>query len=303
MQMCSQDDTMSVTGTEIHKPLLHPELEIRQMRQNEMIFATGLAGKEGWNPGIHDGECFYRADPEGFFIAGLKGEPVGCISAVSYGQSFGFIGLFIVKPEFRGKGIGTCLWKTATGYLRGRITGLDGVIEQEAYYARHGFLPYYRNLRFEGRGGAAMPGGLTKLSGVLFRQLVEYDSRIFPEPRPHFLDAWIRQEGSFAFAALNGEAIEGYGLVRKCCMGYKIGPLFAENPAVAEKLFLALKSRIPEDEPLFLDVPQPNENAMLLARKYGMQVAFETIRMYAAGKPGGDEKLEKVFGVTTFELG
>ena len=38
------------------------------MKRNEMDFAIQLAAKEGWNPGLHDAECFYRTDPDGFFI-------------------------------------------------------------------------------------------------------------------------------------------------------------------------------------------------------------------------------------------
>ncbi len=49
-----------------------------------MDFAIQLAAKEGWNPGLHDAECFYRTDPDGFFIGLLdENQPVGCISAVS----------------------------------------------------------------------------------------------------------------------------------------------------------------------------------------------------------------------------
>ena len=56
------------------------------MRREEIAFAMDLAATEGWNPGLHDAECFYAADPGGFLIGELAGEPVGCISAVSYGE-------------------------------------------------------------------------------------------------------------------------------------------------------------------------------------------------------------------------
>ncbi|WP_279385073.1 hypothetical protein [Methanosarcina barkeri] len=40
---------------------------------------------------------------------------------------------------------------------------------------------------------------------------------------------------------------------------------------------------------------------MEIANKYGMTVMFKTIRMYSREEP--DINLEKVYGVTTFELG
>jgi hypothetical protein len=79
------------------------EFSIRRMKRNELDFAIQLAAKEGWNPGLHDAECFYRTDPNGFFIGLLdENQPVGCISAVSYNGTFGFIGLYIVAAEHRG---------------------------------------------------------------------------------------------------------------------------------------------------------------------------------------------------------
>jgi GNAT superfamily N-acetyltransferase len=266
-----------------------------------MIFFMQLAENEGWNPGIHDGDCFYRTDPDGFFIAELDGEPAGCISAVSYNGLFGFIGLFIVKPEHRRKGIGARLWGAALAKLDGQVLGLDGVPEQELYYSRYSFLPYYRNMRFEGRGGGEMPSGLLSLSDVPYEDIIAYDSKMFSQPRPDFLVPWAKQNGSSAFVSLKDGCVQGYGLVRKCRAGYKIGPLFAEDISVAERLFLAMKSCVPENEPVFLDVAQPNKDAVMMANKYGMSVCFETIRMYRGKAP--DIEIKKVFGVTTFELG
>ncbi|MDQ1253130.1 MAG: hypothetical protein QG646_2278, partial [Euryarchaeota archaeon] len=54
-------------------------------------------------------------------------------------------------------------------------------------------------------------------------------------------------------------------------------------------------------ETIYLDVPEPNKNAMEIAEKYGMNRVFKTIRMYSQKKP--DIKLEGVYGVTSFELG
>ena len=83
------------------------------MRREELAFAIDLAAAEGWNPGIDDAECFFAADPGGFLICELAGEPVGCVSAVSYGRRYGFVGLYIVRPEFRGQGHGLRLWHAA----------------------------------------------------------------------------------------------------------------------------------------------------------------------------------------------
>src|SRR5262245_60006988 len=93
------------------------ELRIRTMRRDDVAFAIDLAAREGWNPGLHDADCFYAADNDGFLIGELGSEPIGCISAVSYAGRYGFVGLYIVRPEFRGRGYGLRLWKAALARL------------------------------------------------------------------------------------------------------------------------------------------------------------------------------------------
>lgn len=46
-----------------------PKLQIRRMTLDDLKLALAWAGQEGWNPGLHDAEPFFAADPHGFFIA------------------------------------------------------------------------------------------------------------------------------------------------------------------------------------------------------------------------------------------
>jgi GNAT superfamily N-acetyltransferase len=277
------------------------EIKIRQMSREEAEFAVEMASGEGWNPGIHDAEIFYETDPKGFFIAEVAGKPAGCASAVAYDDFFGFLGFFVVKPEFREKGIGMKLTQKCLEYLGDRNIGLDGVVENEKKYQKvMKFHSYYSNLRFEGKGGGKFPDVAVQISVVPFENLLKYDRKMFPAPRKSFLEKWIKQPDSHAFAALEEGKLKGYGVIRKCWQGYKIGPLFADNQKIAENIFLALRASVP-DEAVYLDVPEPNRKAVELAEKYGMEVMFKTIRMYSKEKP--DIKLEKVYGVTSFELG
>lgn len=89
-------------------------------------------------------------------------------------------------------------------------------------------------------------------------------------------------------------------MIRKCTVGYKVGPLFADTPKIAEELFQQLLSFVGDDK-IYLDVPETNKEAVELAKKYKMKPMFETARMYTKNIP--KVPLHKVFGVTTFELG
>jgi len=276
---------------------------IRTMKQDEVNLAIEWAAKEGWNPGIHDADCYYSADSNGFFIGILGDEPIATISAVKYGKSFGFIGFYIVKPEFRGKGYGIKIWNKGLKYLHGRNVGLDGVVAQQENYKKSGFKFAYRNIRYQGNGGGKFPdnSSVIKLSEINFETVNFYDQKLFPENRTVFLKSWINQSDSKALGILKNNKLAGFGVIRKCNSAYKIGPLFADNPDLAEELFLALKSQTKSTDKFFLDTPEINKAAVNLAKTYKMNVVFETSRMYTKEAP--NISVNKIFGVTSFELG
>ena len=272
------------------------------MTRDELDLAVAWAAAEGWNPGLYDADCFYKTDPTGFLMGFLNGEPVASISAVKYGESFGFIGFYIVKPEFRGQGYGLAIWNAALEYLQGRNVGLDGVVAQQNNYIKSGFRLAYRNIRYEGvSGGQAEHADCVALANVPVETVVAYDRRFFPEVRSRFTQCWIAQPHSHAFGILENQTLVGYGVIRPCQNGYKIGPLFADTAAAADKIFQTLVAKVPPSSPFYLDVPEINPAAVALAQKYDMSYVFETARMYTQAPP--ELPLAGIFGVTTFELG
>ena len=273
------------------------------MSRDELDFAIDLAAKEGWNPGMHDADCFYKTDPEGFLIGTLGDRPMGCISAISYEGMFGFIGFYIVLPEYRGMGYGIQLWNAAIQRLKGHNIGLDGVVEQQKNYEKSGFRLAYGNIRYEGHGGlkSTRDERISNIAHISFDKVKKYDRQFFPADRTSFLKAWLNMPESRAVAYTENDMLCGYGVIRKCRRGYKIGPLFADNEAIAEKLFLILSGFADIESSVFLDVPEMNRFALSLANKYGMKKVFSTARMYTREEP--EIPLDRLFGVTTFELG
>ncbi len=275
---------------------------IKNMRREDLNTAINWAGSEGWNPGLHDAECFYQADPNGFFVAELDGQPVGCISAVAYDRFFGFAGFYMVKPDYRGKGIGTRLVQMAALYLGNRTVGNDGVVAQQENYQSMGFEFAYRNIRYSGIAPLAIPLGnnITDLAKVPFTDLLRYDRSMFPAQRTDFLRCWIRQPEGGTAAYLQDNQLQGYGVIRKCLEGFKIGPLFADNNDIAQQLFMALAGRY-SGEPVFLDIPEMNPGAVAMVEQHKMVKVFETVRMYKGNIP--DLPLSKIYGISSFELG
>ena len=276
---------------------------IRAMSRPELGLALDWAAAEGWNPGVHDAHCFYAADPQGFLIGLLGEQPVAVISVVKYGSRFGFLGLYIVKPEFRGRGHGLRLWNAGMQRLAGRCVGLDGVVAQQANYQRSGFELAYRNIRYQGEaGGVSAPdAAVVPLASVSLKALCAYDEAVFGAVRVAFLQAWVEQGDACALGVLRDGGLVGYGVVRRCRVGSKIGPLFADDADTAERLFRALSARATPHSPLFIDVPEPNAVALALVRRHGLAATFETARMYAGACP--PQPIDRVFGLTSFELG
>ena len=117
------------------------------------------------------------------------------ISAVKYGEAFGFVGFYIVKPAHRGKGYGLALWKAGLERLSGRNIGLDGVVSQQDNYRKSGFRLAHRNIRYEGVTGGGTPAhpDVIDLHRVPFAEVEAYDRPFFPDDRSRFLAAWLRQ--------------------------------------------------------------------------------------------------------------
>jgi len=282
------------------------DMHIRGMTRDELDVLVEWAAREGWNPGLDDAEVFWNADPDGFVAADINGELVGGGSIVAYGKRYGFMGFFIMRPDCRGHGLGDRLWNERKRRLSARLDAgasiaMDGVFNMQEYYARGGFRFVCRDLRFEGRGmNSPQCEGVIEASSLPFELIDIYDRLHFPVPRSRFLRSWIQRPAGHALAAVEDGAMRGYGVMRPCPIGYKIGPLFAASAKVAEQLLVALGSRVPR-EPIFLDVPEINRDALALVARHNMKEVFGCARMVLGPIPKLPDA--EIFGVTTFELG
>lgn len=274
---------------------------IRMLSLGELTDLIDWAAAEGWNPGLEDAAMFQAADPEGFIGAFVGNEMAAAISAVAYGDDFGFIGLYICRPEMRGKGYGKAVWAAGMARLAGRTIGLDGVAEQRANYESKGFKPIYETIRYSGR-----PMGLTigaKRSRIVTAQLVpdiiRYDALCFPAPRRSFMMGWLKPP-HHALAVVSSQGTTGYAVVRPCRSGFKVGPLFADDTETALTLLLDLAGAC-EGGDLHIDVPATKVDFIEALDAAGFSPTFATTRMYKGPLPA--LAANRIFGTTTLELG
>jgi hypothetical protein len=274
---------------------------VRAMRPDEVALAADWAAAEGWNPGRSDPACFTTIDASGFLLGERDGEPVATISVVNYDDRFSFLGFYIVRPDLRGQGYGWRTWQAGMAHAGNRVVGLDGVLAQQENYKKSGFTLAYRHIRYGGTVSAkALPTGVTSIKDVPFAMIEADDATVFPAPRRDFLRAWIGAPGHSGRALVHDGKLRAWGIIRPCRTGFKVGPLNADDAPSAEAVLAALVADVGGGE-IFLDVPEPNRPAIKLAESYGLAPVFETARMYTGAiRPVA---VDRVFGVTTFELG
>ena len=202
--------------TEEDKVMTLEDMSIRLMTRDELDTLVEWAASEGWNPGLDNAEVFWATDPDGFVAAEIDGELVGGGSIVAYEESYGFMGLFIMSPDYRGHGLGDRLWHERKRRLLARLdadasVGMDGVFNMQECYGRGGFRFVCRDLRFEGRGmDHLQPESVVEASSLPFERIDAYDRRHFPAPRSRFLRGWINRPGGQALAAVDGKEVRGY---------------------------------------------------------------------------------------------
>lgn len=280
--------------------------QIVQLSQEKVAALLQWAESEGWNPGLDDAAAFYEADPHGYFAVEVDGQMVAAISVVKQDSAHAFLGLYICKPEFRGQGLGWSVWQAGMDYAEAMTVGLDGVVEQQANYAKSGFEMAWRNRRFAGVIETAEKAirddcQIREYQHSDLVAVLDYDKRTAGYERAVFLTGWLAGSASRkTLVAVQDSRLCGVATIRRCVSGHKVGPLLADGPGIARQLLHSVSRHVCAKE-IFVDVPETNLAANVLVEGMNMQPIFETARMYRGPRPAFDN--EKIFGVATLELG
>lgn len=276
-------------------------LNIKPMQLADLKMVLDWAIDEGWNPGLDDAAAFLAADPGGFLLGEIDGNPVAAISVVRHSDRFGFLGLYLCRPDFRGQGHGWALWQAGMAYLGQRSVGLDGVAAQQENYQKSGFIPHHRTIRHSGAFSTGVSNDNRITSPTDLSDLLNSDAKIMGFTRRAYMSGWYRDTATRkSLVFIQDGTVAGIGSIRNCRHGHKIGPLFAKNPEIAAALINALAS-VSAATYIILDVPDHNGQALKLATSFGLSPSFETARMYKGAPPAQQQGW--IFGETTLELG
>ncbi|MEB3319119.1 MAG: GNAT family N-acetyltransferase [Cyanobacteriota bacterium] len=301
-------------------------LTIRPLTAADIPTVTGWARREGFAPGTGDVAIYRATDRQGVWMGWLGAEPVGCIAGVRYNAAYGFIGLFLVVPEQRGKGYGVRLWRHALHHLADLpCIGLEAAPVRVADYAGWGFAPASPTTRWQrpAHAGPLTPSLQAELgvdpsdpsgrgaswcllagAAIPERAVQRFDAQREPSPRPHFLHQWLRHPAGTVHALVDRQGIcHGFGRIRPCLLhtdeGWRIGPLVADHPAAARALLEGLLQHHPGV--VLIDAPGANGQAPPLLEGLGFVPLSQTLRMYRGSAP--TVSLADVYALACLELG
>ncbi|WP_172297000.1 GNAT family N-acetyltransferase [Pseudoruegeria sp. HB172150] len=273
------------------------EPHIRHATLAELETALDWAAAEGWNPGLADATAFYKTDPRGFFVALIDDVPVASISVVNHSDDFAFLGLYICKEEFRGRGIGYQLWTQALEHAGDRTVGLDGVAAQQANYEKSGFVRAGASRRFAGKLTGHEHKGIRPIVPADKPALFALDRDSSGYERTPFLDIWLGADQRRA-TVITRET-PGSATIRLCRDGCKIGPILAPDTETALRLAEAAVAQMSADT-VFIDVAPGNEALAAALDARGFEETFATARMYRGTAPVAGPALQ---AIATMELG
>lgn len=264
------------------------QLLIRPLRTDDLEFADQVRASCGWNQTLADWRRFIEHEPEGCFCAEWDGVRAGTVTTTRYGKDLAWIGMMLVHPDYRRRGISTGLMNRAIDYLRSQEVScikLDATPEGEPVYEKLGFKPEWRLQRWEAllrRQDAEIPVEDPN------RDHSKLDVAAFGADRRDWLKKLAR-DSSFRFSNESG-----FGMVREGMRANYLGPVvtadFAGGVEICRWLLIQL------DGVTFWDIPVPNKAVERLAEGFGFAPTRSLMRMWLGERNvAGDPQLQ--FGI------
>lgn len=242
------------------------------------------------------------AQPDGWFMAYLNGEPVGLGGAVLYDR-FARIGLMSVHPDVQGQGIGTALMCHLLSWIEGHgceVTLLDARAGAVSLYRKFGFVEDTQAIVYTQQSVPNQP--LVEEPARFFEHdlpaVASYDEQRFGAARSRVLANYLAESPQPAYLTRNEQgAISGYLIAQE----RRLGPWLADTADVAEQLLLQALS-LPLARPLQVLSFAEHQEAPALLTRWGFSPSRTLQRM----RRGGTAMIHNtrwIYGISSFMLG
>ena len=261
---------------------MNEELTIRRMQTDCLLFAQEVRALSGWNQTQKDWIRTLSYGPDGCFVAEWKGKPAGTAATVNYRDTTAWIGMVLVHPNFRRRGIATALLNLCIAHLRStvRCIKLDATPEGKMVYNRLGFVAEYNLARWERTKLATeTPGPSQTIEENDWPSLVKLDTPVFGTDRELWLRLLTRDSSRALLNRKEDGGVNAYGLARGGERAEYLGPVVADRRKDGEKLIRKLLDGAQQDT-IYWDIPDDNKEAVALAEEMGFVRQRPFIRMW-----------------------
>jgi len=256
------------------------------MTVDDISAADNLRRLIGWNQRPEHWRRLLQLEPEGCFVVSLNGQLVGTVTTTSYGTAMAWIGMMLVHPDHRRRGIATRLMQQSVDYLHSRGVNcirLDATPAGFPLYQQLGFMSEWTLTRWQ-RGGNAKNdfcmdkvGEARALREADWSAIEGIDSAAFGVKRTQLIRS-LAGESIKALVWPAQGAVEGYGLLRPGPNADYLGPVICRTNEGSVSLASALLGG-PANRPIFWDVPDDNAAAKSTAEGLGFTPQRPLTRM------------------------
>lgn len=283
-------------------------LRVRAMLEPDLVFADSLRALAGWNQTIEDWRRFLAMSPAGCFLAEWNGERAGTATTTVYGSRLAWIGMILVHPEYRRRGIGRALLLKCIEYLRARqvpCIKLDATPEGRLVYQGLGFKDEWTMRRWEAELSSPAPSSPASETRAWEEadalRCDACDKRAFGASRRELVVEMGRASRCALVCEPRPGFPTGYGMVRHGARASYLGPISATTPRYGIALIEALIARAGAGR-VFWDIPDLNTSASDWAARHGFKVQRTLTRMWLGDTSSAGDPLQQ-FALAGPELG
>ncbi len=281
------------------------ELEIRLLEESDVAEAMRLKAAAGWNQTEEDWLRLLRLCPRGCFAAAAAERLVGTTTTTVYGRELAWIGMVLVDPEFRRRGIATALVRAALGVLDAAAVAtvkLDATPEGAPVYEALGFEAELRVERWMrvARATASRAHAAEGLPDSL--QIFALDRRAFGADRSELLKALWEESCVTPAVSMGADGrLRGYALARRGALSDYVGPLVAEEAETAAALLDEVLNRL-DGGTVCVDLNTTYAGGARVLGARGFVKQRELVRMRRGVRSGAGTS-DSVFAIAGPEVG
>jgi GNAT superfamily N-acetyltransferase len=285
---------------------MNASLKLRLLTRVDLAFANSIRALAGWNQTTADWERFLAAEPDGCFLAEGDGVPAGTATTIVYGPTLAWIGMVLVHPDHRRRGIGRALLERCIEHLRGRdvrCIKLDATPAGKQVYDGLGFKDEWTLTRWEHT--AVRGPNPQSISGMRecreFEAVDQIDTAAFGVSRRRMLEPLMKQSRCALICETEAGKVAGYGLLRDGSAALYLGPVVATSGDVGLRVVNALLAR-GDGRKIYWDIPDQNATAVRLAGETGFTPQRTLTRMYVGENSAPGNPLQQ-FAIAGPEVG